>query len=447
MPIVHARDAAESKVAAIGTVNPRRSGLLNSIAQKVKRLVARGLDWHVREQVEFNRGVMACVEATLGALNDYKLTAQHLAAQQQAAMKEIEAKLQGISLAADRLGDSAAQLTGEAKELQDVRAHWSQWRQEWERKLSVNEVQFLRSVADLQAASTHRATVMESNFRDIVSSQHRDFTANLERSAAEIQKQVWEDLARIREEYERLIHNELRVIRQRAMSQAVGLQTPGVTAARPVYELNFDSLRFADRFRGTFDYVKENQRFYLPYFEGRKNVLDIGCGRGEFLSVVQDAGISAHGIDLSDECVAICRTQGFQAEKADLFPYLDNLPHASLDGIFCGQVVEHLQPERLPDFVRLAAQSLARGGVIAIETPNPECLAIFATHFYLDPTHTRPVPSSLLVFYLEEAGFGSIEVIKRFPAEDSMPAIAGLPREFLDQFFGCLDYAVVARRL
>ncbi len=175
MPIVHARDAAESKVAAIGTVNPRRGGLLNSVAQKVKRLVARGLDWHIREQVEFNRGVMACVEATLGALNDYKLTAQNLAAQQQAAMKEIEAKLQGIA-------NSAARLSDEAKELKDVRDHWSQWRQEWERKLSVNEVQFLRSVADLQAASTHRATVMEGNFRDIVSSQHRDFTGALERS-------------------------------------------------------------------------------------------------------------------------------------------------------------------------------------------------------------------------------------------------------------------------
>ncbi len=85
--------------------------------------------------------------------------------------------------------------------------------------------------------------------------------------------------------------------------------------------------------------------------------------------------------------------------------------------------------------------------MLAIETPNPECLAIFATHFYLDPTHMRPVPSPLLVFYLEEAGFGSIQVIKRFPAEDSMPAVAGLPREFLDQFFGCLDYAVVAHRL
>ena len=90
-------------------------------------------------------------------------------------------------------------------------------------------------------------------------------------------------------------------------------------------------------------------------------------------------------------------------------------------------------------------RALGADGVIAIETPNPECLAIFATHFYLDPTHTRPVPHPLLAFYLEEFGVGNIEVRKLSPAVETMPSLTSLPEEFREAFFGGLDYAVTAR--
>jgi len=99
------------------------------------------------------------------------------------------------------------------------------------------------------------------------------------------------------------------------------------------------------------------------------------------------------------------------------------------------------------EFVRLAGAKLGRNGVLAVETPNPACLAILATHFYLDPTHTRPVPHQLLSFYMEESGFGLIEVHPLSPAAESMPALSTLPEEFRAAFFGGLDYAVVARKL
>ena len=105
------------------------------------------------------------------------------------------------------------------------------------------------------------------------------------------------------------------------------------------------------------------------------------------------------------------------AEVADLFSYLAAQPEREFDGIFSSQVVEHLDPRRLPEMIGLCAASLRRGGVLAIETPNPECLAIFATYFYLDPTHTRPMPHPLLAFYMEEAGFGQIEVHELSPAD------------------------------
>ncbi len=431
MPVVHARDAAEAKVGAIGMVNPRPPGLANSIVQSVKRLVARTLYWHVREQVEFNRAAMSCVEAILEALNDSRRSIAALASELEA-QKELVRRYQE-----------------EAVELKDIRAHWSTWREEWERKLTVNEVQFLRSVADLQAGFHHRAEVLESNFRDSVRAQHTEFGASLDKTAAKIQKTMWEDIERIRGEYERLIHSELRTVRQRASALApLSVSAANGSSATPSSSPPaFDYLRFAERFRGTEEYVQRGQALYLPHFRECRSVLDIGCGRGEFLSLLRDAGVPARGIDLGEESVAICRAKGLEAEVADLFLYLDRISEGSLDGIFCAQVVEHLAPESLPRFIALAQRALSRGGLLVIETPNPECLAIFATHFYLDPTHTRPVPPGLIAFYLEEAGFGRLRVERLAPAIESMPSLAELPDRFRQTFFGALDYAVFARRL
>ncbi|HYW43827.1 MAG TPA: class I SAM-dependent methyltransferase [Bryobacteraceae bacterium] len=433
LPLVHARDSAMGKVAAIGTVNPRPGGPVNSVVQAWKRFVARTLDWHVREQVEFNRKMLACVDAAIEALNDANR-----------AFSEV-----GNQLAA-RLA-AQAKLGQEFEELKDIRNHWADWRFEWEHKLQQNEIQFLRAVADLQGAFQHRATLMDANYRDSLHAQHTEFTAALEGNALEIQKRMWAELERVRVEYERLIHSELRIIRQRAATSVAApplSREAGAGAAPPPSAASpFDYGRFAERFRGSEEYVKAGQQIYLPYFAGCRSVLDIGCGRGEFLELMRGASVPARGIDLSEESVALCRHKGLEAETADLFQYLADQPEGAFDGIFCAQVVEHLPPERLPEMIKLCAGRLSRHGVIAIETPDPECLAIFATHFYLDPTHSRPVPHSLLVFYLEEFGIGTIEVKKLSPAGQSMPSLALLPEGFRDAFFGALDYAALGRKL
>ncbi len=428
MELVHARDAALGKVAAIGTVNPRRGGLVNALVQAWKRFLARILDWHVREQVEFNRKVISCVDGCIEALTETNRTLTELG---------------------NRIGELGDRIAV-ADELKDIRNHWAEWRFDWERKLEQNEVQFLRSVADLQGGFQHRATLMDANYRDAMRGQHTQYLAALERSSLDIQNRLWADLERIRLEYERLIYSELRTVRQRAEVSAPSAAPPAQPAApgsQPPAALGFDYGRFAEKFRGPEEYVKAGQQFYLPYFAGCQNVLDIGCGRGEFLEMMRGAGVPARGIDLSEESVAICRHKGLEAETADLFVYLADLPEASLDGIFCSQVVEHIPADRLPGMIKLCASRLTRHGVIAMETPNPESLAIFATHFYLDPTHQRPVPSPLLAFYLEEFGVGRIEVRKLSPAVESMPSLSALPGDFREAFFGGLDYTIIGKKL
>jgi len=235
MPLTHARDAALGKVAAIGTVNPRPGGVVNSLVQAWKRMIARVLDWHVREQVEFNRKSMACIDAALEAMVEF-------------------------NRALVALGNHMAVI----EELKDIRNHWAEWRFEWEHKLQTNEIQFLRSVADLQGGFQHRVTLMDANYRDAMRGQHAEFTGALERFSLDIQQRLWADLERIRLEYERLIHSELKTIRQRAALSAASASGAAAAASVPAAgsdgSLGFGCGRFAERFRGTEECVKAGQK-------------------------------------------------------------------------------------------------------------------------------------------------------------------------------------------
>ena len=411
LPLVHARDAAEAKVAAIGTVNPRPPGLKNAIVQRVKKFIARALDWHVREQVEFNRASMACTQATLEALTDLSRGLSLLAGQQQ-----------------------------------DLRSNHQAWRSDFEERRNANEIHLLRTVSELQSAFHLRASLIEQNFRDSTRQQHDDFTREMDSRTVDIQKKLWQDMEKIRGEYDRLIHTELRLLRQRPASApgaSAGSAAPGQDES-----LNIDWMRFAEQFRGSEERIREQQKAYVARFSGAAGaVLDIGCGRGEFLEAATAGGLAARGVDQNADCISLCRSKGLDVEQADIFEYLDSLPDGSLGGAYCAQVVEHLSPAALPRLVRLLSQKLRLGSLVAFETPNPECLAIFATHFYIDPTHTRPVPAPLLRFYLEEAGFGSVQIERLAPAIESMPGLSELPPSFRDAFFGGLDYAIFARKL
>jgi O-antigen chain-terminating methyltransferase len=443
--ILHARDAAQGKVAAIGSVNPRPPGALNTAIQGVKRLIARSLNWLLRDQVDYNRALLRCVDELLEALNR---TNRALA-----------------ELAADKASPAIGELT----------AHWNAWRPDWERRMVEIEATHLRAVSELQAAYQHRLTVLETTWRDRsvletaqlqaltaeqarqleqqVERATRDFEENLRahqitvdeslrRMSGEIQTRLSEDMAHLRDTYQTMIHHDLRLIRQRS-----GAVPAPVNSAKDSGGLaGIDWMHFSRKFRGPQEHVRAGLERYLPRFEGCHDVADLGCGRGEFLDLARQHGIGAVGVEGNPVMAAYCRERGHRVEEADLFEYLRGLPDAALDGVLCAHVIEHLPASELPELIGLCARKLKPGRWCVFETPNPECLAIFATHFYVDPTHVRPVPPALLAFYLEEAGFAPIDVVRLAPAEDAFPALEKLPPEFLRHFFGGLDYCVAARR-
>ena len=136
---------------------------------------------------------------------------------------------------------------------------------------------------------------------------------------------------------------------QTPQSQEHGPESPArerasVALAVPAHKPEFDYAGFEERFRGSEEEIKERQRIYVPYFEGRNDVLDIGCGRGEFLELMRESGIQARGVDLDLDMILLCRDKGLDVSVDDAFAYLGALPDDSLGGIFAAQVIEHLHP-------------------------------------------------------------------------------------------------------
>lgn len=423
-PLGRARDRAEAKSAAIGGVNPRPPGLLNNAIQAVKRAVARSLNWFVRDQVEFNRAAIAYMERNIEAMVEQNYALLRLAREHAALREESLPRLDELTALQS-----------------DVLKHWQQWRPAWEERLTKAEVGFLHAVREVEAEAREREAGLKSETLKL----HRSYLDALSKAIEEVQGKFWADLAKMRSEQERLIHTELRLIRRRAAA-------PAASAPSAAPALAFDYARFEERFRGDEQYVAESLKFYLPYFEGAKGVVDLGCGRGEFLALLRAQGIEAVGVEIDRDALAACREKGLDAVEQDLFGFLAAQPDESLGGVLAAHVVEHLPPERTPELMEAVWRTLRPGGAFALETPNPGCLAIYAGDFYLDPTHNKPVPAAQLHFYMEEAGFGEIEVRERRPAVETFPELAALDgddrlRGFRRKFFGGLDYAIVGRKL
>jgi SAM-dependent methyltransferase len=176
-----------------------------------------------------------------------------------------------------------------------------------------------------------------------------------------------------------------------------------------------DSLYVAleDHFRGPESVIKERQASYLPHITSVVSadapLLDIGCGRGEWLSVLKDNNISASGVDSNVSCVEDCKSKGLSVVQADLLDALRNTPEHSLGAVTMFQVMEHLPFPVLVETFRLILRALKPGGVLIAEVPNAKNLRVSAGTFWIDPTHHRPLFPEFLQFLAKELGFAKAD--------------------------------------
>jgi SAM-dependent methyltransferase len=192
-------------------------------------------------------------------------------------------------------------------------------------------------------------------------------------------------------------------------------RTPTATAAPPAPATggpsdDYKYVGFEDQFRGSEESVAATFDEYLPIFAGATDVVDLGCGRGEFLAALRSAGVSARGVDSNEAMVAVARERGLDATQGDALGYVAALPDESIGGLIATQVVEHLEPSYLNRLLDTAARKLRPGAPIVLETINPTCWYAFFSSYIRDPTHVRPVHPETLQFLLRASGFERVEI-------------------------------------
>ena len=242
-----------------------------------------------------------------------------------------------------------------------------------------------------------------------------------------------------------------------AKGEGPPLRTGGPTSSEA---LSHKYVGFEDQFRGAPEDIAARQAGYVELFAGASDVIDIGCGRGEFLALLQARGVRARGIDVNESMVEVCVQQGLDATKADALEYLRAQPPASLGGLIAAQVVEHLDPAYLTGLLDAAYAALRPGAPIVLETINPACWFAFFESYVRDITHVRPLHPDTLKFLLQVSGFSGVEIRYQapYPEHDKLqrvaPAALGTAAETLNAnvdklnslLFTYLDYAAIGAR-
>jgi glycosyltransferase involved in cell wall biosynthesis/SAM-dependent methyltransferase len=221
---------------------------------------------------------------------------------------------------------------------------------------------------------------------------------------------------------------------------------------------------FEDRFRGPREDIARRQSVYIPLLEKAEilrsdaPILDIGCGRGEWLELLGQHGFIAKGVDLNEKFVYDCRQRGVDVVYAEACEFLRSQPAEAYAAITSFHLVEHLPFAQLRELITEIHRVLRPGGIIILETPNPENIVVGASTFYFDPSHLAPIPPGLLQFVTEQAGFLKPSIARLNAACTGVP-LAYLPREaphslqvnalihLLNQgFYGAPDYSIIAQK-
>ncbi len=218
---------------------------------------------------------------------------------------------------------------------------------------------------------------------------------------------------------------------------------------------------FENRFRGSRDEVRERLADYAGLFQGLGPVVDLGCGRGEFLELLGERGIEARGVENNAAAVLECRGRGLAVSQGDLLALLRAQDTSSLGGVFAAQVAEHLPPLQLQSLLREAHRVLRPQGLLLLETVNPRSVLAFLEVFNRDLTHERPLHPETMRFLAAAAGFAEVRIEMRSPV-DAATRLREVPPEGLPEaavevlnenlarlnalIYGHQEYALLARR-
>lgn len=232
------------------------------------------------------------------------------------------------------------------------------------------------------------------------------------------------------------------------------IQTKSSSNNNDIYKIDY--FDFENKFRGSEEDTLKRQEIYLPYFENvRGEVLDIGCGRGEFLTMLSKNNIPCKGVDIYPEFVSYCKFKNLDIECSDAIEFLNNVDDNSFGGIFVGQVAEHLETDYLIELINICRNKVVAGGKVIFETPNPETIRILGDTFYVDPSHIKPIHPLQLKYIFESARFKNIQTLYLHEFDEKIPHIVGVENQeemnaSIDKLnrllYGPRDYAIIGEK-
>lgn len=305
-----------------------------------------------------------------------------------------------------------------------------------------------------------RLSSLEAGQRRILDIDLLWLREEVQRGAAGVSRvaQLATDAKRMSIDVERRVAREL--IGGTSAAIEIKPQVPVPADTGSIIQRNALYASLEDNFRGSREDIKQRSLHYMDLVRrtlevtGPGDVIDLGCGRGEWLEVLREHDLHGTGVDLNEVLLDECKERGLDAVRDDALTYLSRLPDDSVVIITSMHLVEHLQFDMLVSILDEARRVLKPGGAIALETPNCENLLMSSHWFYLDPTHRNPIPPMLLSWLVGNRGFVDVEVERLTQnrgvqnAESLSDEVPGATQ--LNQLLGLLqaspDYAVVGRK-
>lgn len=429
----------------IDTVNEAFAGYLSNVYAAVTDL-SKSIESQANEQEHLKQQLEALSNQQQKSVDDLRRELLERIDEERNSALELTQSLirQQQSLFDSSTDDTRARIAG-------LESSTRAWIADLESSLDARIGGIESSANDVSSKITH-AESTASDLRDrlgSVESATDKFESATRTTQAEIGK-VYQQLHQARTELA-LQGRRMALILEEARKRlpaAFDQQQLEVIATEEQHKLDALYAELEDNFRGTPEEIKERFRTYLPHIKSLDvatdgPILDLGCGRGEWLELLKEEGHKALGVDTNQVMLDRCRARGLDVIENDALKYLRGVPDKSLSAVTGFHIIEHLQIEVLVSWLDEIVRVLQPGGLVIFETPNPENVLVGSNFFYLDPTHRNPVPSLLVKFLLESRGFDRIEVTNLHAWDEAR--IGGeneLTARFNELFYGPMDYAI-----
>ncbi|TDL51862.1 methyltransferase domain-containing protein [Paenibacillus dendritiformis] len=429
-----------------------------------KKVIRKTLRWYVSETFDKQMQFNASVTKTMNELRNVLINMQN-------ASKENQNHITNVEKMCDTVLTTQNEITKLEEEISQLKYDCNHLKSNLEFQITAlkdgNEE--LRShLKNIESTRKEDIDMLQSNFDMIIQSKFDQIGHIINQNDCRL-IETTEKIEKIKNKTEQELNYLNYKIRQEIRNKLQSISQVNieekkenlVTREELSKTVEMDYLHFENRFRGSVEEIKKRQTVYLKYYSNKQDILDIGCGRGEFLELLLDNNISATGIDMNVDMVNYCQDRGLPVVLGDGIAHLKEREDNSLGGIFLGQVIEHLNFEQILDLVDTAYCKLKNGSYIIMETPNPLSLAIFYRTFYVDPTHVKPIHPLTIKYVVESVGFRDAELKYSSRVEPNwwLPRLednsgnilnlehfnAGIDR-INDMLYGYLDYAIIAKK-